>query len=177
MIIFDTETTDLLKPDVADLKAQPDIIEIAMIRLDDVTYEEIDRYGTLLKPSKPLDEETHKTITRLTNADLENAPTFLEIYELLCNYTIGEICIVAHNVIFDLGVLTVELRRIGKEYAFPYPPKQICTVNYTKHLSGRRLRLLELYERKMSKALAQTHRAMDDAEALAELVREIKLQY
>ena len=37
MIIFDTETTDLVKPGLVPLEDQPHIIEFAGIKLDDFT--------------------------------------------------------------------------------------------------------------------------------------------
>lgn len=175
MILFDTETTELMKPDVADPATQPHMIEIAMLVLDD-NYKEEHRFTTLLKPGVPLNEEEHKAITKITNADLEDQPTFLEVYADICTFFLGESTIIAHNLQFDLMVLVTELRRIGKEYAFPYPSMQICTVDRTKHLLGRRLKLTELYERTLKKKLAQTHRAMDDVEALAEIVRKLKVK-
>lgn len=176
MIILDTETTDLLKPETADLSWQPHIVEIAMLRLDDKTFAELDAYEALLKPGIPIDEVAHKTITKLTNAQLEGCPTFLELYEELSDFFLGERTLIAHNLAFDLGVLSTELRRINKEYAFPYPPRQFCTVNTTKHIKGRRLKLSELYELKLGKKLQQTHRAMDDARALAEVVTKMKVR-
>jgi DNA polymerase III subunit alpha, Gram-positive type len=174
MIIFDTETTDLLKPEAADLSWQPHIVEIALLKLDS-DYNEVDVYEALLKPGVPLDEEVHKKITKLTNAELENCPTFLELYEELAGFFLGEQIVIAHNLSFDIGVLTTELRRIGKEYAFPYPPQQICTVNLTKHLKGKRLKLTDLYELTFKKELAQTHRAMGDVRALAEICKKRKV--
>lgn len=176
MIILDTETTDFLKPDVATLATQPHMIEIAMIQLDPVTFREVDRYEALMKPSVPLDEETHKKITGLTNADLAGAPTFLELFEEIVEFFSGQHLLICHNLTFDLGVLVCELRRIGREYAFPYPPAQVCTVERTKHLLGRRLKLTELYELKMGRKLAQKHRAMADCEALAEIVQQMKIK-
>lgn len=42
-IVFDTETTGLLKPESAPLSEQPQIIEFAGIKVDFDTLEEIDR--------------------------------------------------------------------------------------------------------------------------------------
>lgn len=175
MIIFDTETTELMKPDVADISTQPHIIEFAMIKLDDASYKELGRYETLLNPGVPINDEEHKKITGLTNADLVSSPTFLEAYGHIVRFVLGQRVLVAHNLEFDRSALTAELRRIGKEYAFPYPPAQICTVVITKHLKGRRLKLTELYQLKLGKELKQKHRAMSDAEALAEIVRKMKI--
>jgi DNA polymerase-3 subunit epsilon len=176
MIILDTETTELLKPEIADLSAQPHIIEIAMIKVDEEgEYAEQDRYEALLNPGVPLDEETHKRITGLRETDIIQCPTFLELRDELCEFVRGEHRLVAHNLPFDLGVLVCELRRIGMEFAFPYPPVQICTVERTKHLLGRRLKLTELYKMKLGRELEQRHRAMSDAEALVEIVKVMEL--
>lgn len=174
MLIYDNETTNLLKPEVADLTAQPHIIELALVKLD-AKYKTIGTYATLLKPPIPLNEEEHAKITGLTNADLADAPIFIEQYPALVDFCLGERTIIAHNLTFDLGILVAELRRIGKEYAFPYPPNGICTVEATKHLLGKRLKLTELYEIKLKKKLKQSHRAMSDVLALVEIVKVMKL--
>lgn len=175
LILFDTETTDLLKPEVASLESQPHIIEIAMLQVNEASYEIIDEYEALLDPGVPLDEEGHKRITGLTNADLAGKPTFLELYPEIAEFTMGARRIGAHNLAFDLGVLVVELRRIGKEFAFPYPPEQLCTVNATKHYTGHRLRLVDLYARVLGRPFKQQHRAMGDVRALLEVVAKLKL--
>ena len=174
MILIDTETSGLLLPEGADLATQPWAIEIAVLKLGP-KYKEVARYTTLLKPGAPIDEELHKKITGLTNADLAKAPTFLEVYGALAAFCLGETMIVAHNMSFDLGILVNELRRIGKEFAFPFPPEQICTVEASKHILGRRMKLTELYEHLTKKKLKQTHRAMDDVEALVQVVKGLKL--
>jgi DNA polymerase III subunit epsilon len=175
MIILDTETTDLLKPEGADLSTQPHIIEIAMVQLHHSSYKIVDEYQALLDPGVPLDEETHKKITGLTNADLAGKPNFLELVDEIAEFCRGQEVLIAHNLAFDRGVLVAELKRIGREFSFPYPPKQICTVDSTRHLRGHRLKLTELYELKIGKKLKQTHRAMDDVLALAAIVKEMKL--
>lgn len=175
MIILDTETTDLLKPEVADLAQQPHMIEIALLKLND-KWKEVDRYEALLKPGVPLDDETHKKITGLTNAELEGCPKFLELYDELVDFCLGERVIFGHNLGFDIGVLVTELRRISRETAFPYPPQQICTIERTKHIRGRRLKLTELYELKLKRPLKQQHRAMSDVEALWEVLCVMKIK-
>jgi len=175
MIIFDTETTGLLMPEGAPLIAQPHVIELAMVKLDDSSYKELDRYEALLKPGIDIDEELHARITGLKNSDLADKPTFLELLDEFVEFFIGEEKLIAHNLEFDRGVLVCELSRIGREFSFPYPPMQICTVDRTKHLKGRRLKLTELYELKFDRKLNQKHRAMSDVEALVEIVQEMQL--
>jgi len=173
-ILFDTETTELLMPEVADLAAQPHIIEIAMLKVDE-KYKELDRYDALINPGVPINDEEHKKITGLTNADLADAPAFVELVAEISTFFLGEQKMISHNLEFDRGMLIVELRRLGMEFAFPYPPLQICTVVNTKHLKGKRLKLTELYELKLGKPFKQKHRAMSDVEALLEIVKEMQL--
>ncbi len=176
MIVLDTETTDFTKPEMADLVSQPHMIEIALIKLNPKTYAPVDRYEALMKPGVPLNSEQHKKITGLTDESLAGAPIFLELVDELAEFFLGESLLISHNLEFDRGVLVCELRRIGREYAFPFPPQQICTVERTKHLLGRRLKLAELYELKLGRKLNQKHRAMSDAEALVEIVRHMRIK-
>lgn len=175
MIIWDTETTGLLKPDVADLAEQPYIIEIAMIKVDE-DYQPVDSYEALIFPGVPLEDEVHKKISGIQNADLLDCPTFLELFEEIADFVRGEKTWVAHNLAFDLGVLTCDLKRIGKEFAFPYPTNQICTVDRSKHIKGRRMKLTELYEHCMGIGLKQQHRAMADVAALLEIVKFMEIK-
>lgn len=175
MMVFDVETTNLLCPPDADLKDQPHIIEIGCVFLDDVTYKETCAVSQLIRPGIVLDEEEHKKITKLTNADLADAPTFADIFPGLCEMFVGEQKLIAHNCPFDMGVLVCELRRLNAEYAFPYPPVQICSAELSAAKFGRRYKLDEFYTKITGKAMKQTHRAVDDARALAAIVRKLKL--
>lgn len=159
---FDTETTGLLLPGAAALKDQPKIIEIASIRSDGKILE------LKLQPGEALSPEITK-ITGLKDDDLRGAPTFLQALPQIAAFFVGVEGIVAHNLPFDIGMLTTELKRCGKEFAFPYPPKQICTVAAFEHVKGRRMRLAETYQHVTGAELRQTHRALDDARALFEI--------
>lgn len=168
--VFDTETTGLLKPGVADLKQQPKIIEFAVAEID-AEYNVVAKHSWLINPGEDITPEITK-ITGLTNDDLRGKPTFIEVLPEIEEAFMGIHRLVAHNLPFDMGMLTNELRRIGREFAFPYPPNQVCTVQLASDmLYGRRARLIELYEKTMGKPLAQTHRAMDDVMALVEVLR------
>jgi DNA polymerase III epsilon subunit-like protein len=174
MIVFDTETTALKLPSEADLNSQPRIIEIGAIKLDE-RYREVARYSSLVNPGMLIDEEFHSKITGLTNAELKNAPAFLEVFSDLAEFFIGERRVIAHNVAFDMAVLSFDLQRINAQFAFPYPPKQFCTAQFTETKFGKRLKLVDWYEKVFGEKLKQTHRAVDDAAALASIVRKLKL--
>lgn len=167
MIVFDTETTGLTLPSSADLKAQPKIIELAAIVMDSGRV--IDERVWLINPGEKLSPEITK-ITGLTDADLADKPSFIEVLPELIDVFLGKRRLIAHNLPFDLAVLVAELKRCGREYAFPFPPDQLCTVSAYAHLRGHNLKLTELYAQLLGKEFAQSHRALGDARALAEIV-------
>lgn len=169
-LVFDTETTGLLKPSTAPLIEQPKIIEFALVELD-AEYNEIGAWEWLINPGELISEEITK-ITGITNKDLDGKPSFIEVLSEIERVFMGRERVIAHNLPFDWGMLTNELKRIGREYAFPYPPNQVCTVQLAHDLLfGRRAKMTELYEVTLGKKLEQTHRALDDVRALCEIVR------
>lgn len=175
MIVFDTETTSLTLPSEADLASQPSIIEIGAIKLDDHTYKEVARYSTLVNPGVPFDEAMHAGITKLTQKELDAAPPFISIYPELAEFFLGERRLLAHNAAFDMSVLTSDLQRIHADHSFPWPIEQFCTAQFTEKKYGKRIKLVDWYEKVMGRKLAQSHRAVDDAAALAMLIRKLKL--
>ena len=175
MVIWDTETTGLLKPDLVQLHEQPQIIEFAAIKLDDITLEEVERFQVLVNPGCRLPEEIIK-ITGITDALLKDEQPFASSYHDLCNFFLGEQTMVAHNLSFDHGMLRNELKRIGKDYAFPWPPRQVCTVEASYYLNNKRMRLCDLYQHVTGSPMKEAHRAMVDVEALVECVRWLRDQ-
>lgn len=172
MIIFDTETTGLLKASIVDLDKQPKIIELAAIKIDDKTLEEVDRIEFLVNPQHELPKEIIK-ITGLTDEKLKDAKTFEYHYEQLVDFFIGERFLLAHNIAFDIGMLKNDLARIGRMTQFPYPPRQICTVVQTNKIKGYRLNLSALHTHLFGETFKEAHRAMNDVEALTRCVREL----
>jgi DNA polymerase III epsilon subunit-like protein len=140
-LIFDTETTDLLKPSTADLKGQPKIIEIGLIEVHaaDGVATIFDEKSWLIYPGEQIGAETTK-ITGLTNQDLEGKPCFIDVLPDLERAFLGVEGLVCHNLPFDLGMLVTELKRCGREHQFPYPPRQLCTVSAYQFLKGHNLR-------------------------------------
>lgn len=170
-LVFDTETTGLLKPDVADLDKQPKIIEFALCELDR-GYNVTAKHSWLINPGEPITEEITK-ITGLTDDDLRDKPSFIEVLPEIARVFKRGDRVVAHNSPFDHGMLVNELKRIGLDHRFPYPQEWVCTVQLAQELIyGRRARMIELYKDTMGRELHQTHRALDDVMALVEILRE-----
>lgn len=172
MIIFDFETTGLLKADINDLSKQPKAIEFAGIKLDDKTLEEKDRLEFLVNPKEKLDPKITK-ITGLTDLDLISKPDFKNFYPQLVKFFIGEKYLFAHNIVFDVKILKYELQRLRKSTAFPFPPIQVCTVNQTYKIKNRRMSLGELYTHLFGDIMPKGHRAMVDVEVLSKIVKEL----
>lgn len=169
-IVYDTETTGLPAPDGVPLASQPKIIEFAAIKLDQDLIE-IGRMEFLANPGHPLSDIIVK-ITGITDDMLKDKPSFSANMENLCDFFLGTQSVIAHNAKFDLALLKFELARLDRVTSFPWPPKQICTIEKTMHLEGYRLNLGKLYKKATGKEhMKNAHRAMADVEALTECVR------
>jgi DNA polymerase III epsilon subunit-like protein len=173
MIIFDTETTGLPLPGIVALDQQPKIIEFAAIKLDDFDLAEMERIEFLCNPQQPL-EQIITDITHITDDMLKDEPTFAARFLDLASFFLGETTLVAHNLDFDKSLLRFELMRIGKECAFPWPVRQICTVEASFNLNNKRMHLSDLHEHCCGERFKDAHRAMADTEALVRCVRWLK---
>ncbi len=166
-IILDTETTGLLKPKSAPLNEQPKIIELAFIKVQDGVV--LSEHEWLVHPGELITDEITK-ITGIKNEDLEGKPAFKEILQQVEDLFVGADRLIAHNAPFDTGMLRNDIARAEWPKEFPWPKETICTVQEFRHEYGRRMKLTELYEKKVGKPLAQTHRALDDVKALFEML-------
>jgi DNA polymerase III epsilon subunit family exonuclease len=163
-VLFDTETTGLIKPEANDVNDQPYITEIFCAKIDD-EYNLVEEYGTFIKPPIPLPADVIK-ITGITDEMLEGAPSFREVYEELAQFFIGVDEVIAHNLPFDRNMLANELVRIGKVIQFPWPPIHTCTVQKSMGIEQRRLNLNALHKYATGKDIVNAHRAKDDVYAL-----------
>lgn len=164
MLFLDNETTGLLKPELTDLQLQPYVTEICMIKTDK-KFNLIDEVNTLINPGVPIPDFITK-ITGITDGMVADKPSFMDVFKDLAELTTGERGIVAHNAPFDLGVLKYEMRRIGMEYNYPWPMNHICTVEATRHLEHKMLKLGYLHELATGKPHEGAHRAQADVYAL-----------
>ena len=165
MIFIDLETTGLLKPDATDIKFQPYITELCVIKTTS-NFEMIDEIETFIKPPVPIPEVCVK-ITGITDEMVSAAPEFIEVFDELAEFFLGEDIAIAHNASFDLGVLKYELRRHGLEYNFPWPIKHHCTVELSRCIRNARLKLSDLHQLATGKPhIEGAHRAKHDVYAL-----------
>jgi len=164
--IFDTETTGLLEAEGNKLSNQPRMIEIYAMQVDR-NGKVVREFESYVNPECPIPKHIYK-ITGITDNDVSNAPIFSEIYRDLINVFFKSHTVVAHNLSFDENILINELKRIEKEFCFPYPPIKFCTVEESLHLKGYRLKNSELYKIATGKELIDAHRAKNDVLATYE---------
>jgi len=106
-IILDTETTGL------EVKQGHRVIEIGAVLLNDRKKSE-DHFHSYINPSRLIDEEASK-VHGITNADLEDKPSFDEIAEEFLEFVEGS-TLVIHNAPFDVGFLNNELKLASTSY-------------------------------------------------------------
>lgn len=165
-VAFDTETTGLTLPSAAPLVAQPRVIEVGGVKFDE--FGEIGRISQLIDPLCKIDKKITE-ITGLKNHDLKGKPSFAEFATELEKFFFGVDYLICHNASFDKAVLDYEFSRLGRAGALP--TEVICTANEYEPVLGFRPRLVDLYLEVCGVPLPQTHRAMDDAVALYEILQ------
>lgn len=174
LIVFDTETTGLPRSGPVPLTQQPEIIEFAAVKLNLETLEEIASLDFLLKPRiLPLPQKIIE-ITSITDAMLKEQSSFAAKLPALVDFFMGTNLLVAHNLPFDLSLLSFELQRLERQYRFPWPPDHFCTVDNTRHVKGRRMKMAELYEHYVGGTFPDAHRAMNDVRALVKCLPGIR---
>ena len=167
-IVWDCETTGLLLPSSAPLEKQPRIIELGIVVVEDA--QKVAEYNWLINPDCEITAEITK-ITGITNEDLADKPKFRELLgEIEEAFGVSDFGF-CHNAPFDVGMMKNELARCART-GFPFPKEMICTAQEYTHVMGKRPRLIHLYEHIMGVPLAQTHRALDDAIAVYEVLEK-----
>lgn len=167
-LVFDTETTDLIKNMLMPLDRQPHIIEFFGLTLNN-ELEEKDSFHSLFNNGKKLGMDTVR-ITGITDEILKDAPKFKDKAVDLKHYIESHDYAIAHNATFDRDVVDVEMKRIGMEIEWP---KLICTVEATEYIKGHRLRLADLHEVLFGEKFEGAHRAENDVRALARCAKEL----
>ena len=166
IIIFDTETTGLIKPDANNIEDQPYITEFFGTRFTDGSFDNPEHLHLMMKPPIPLSAEITR-ITGITNEMIADKPSFAECFNQLCSFFHGADEMVAHNLAFDRSMLANEMLRIDLVLNFPWPRKHTCTVEKSMYIEGRRLTLKSLHEYATGQSeIPGAHRAGNDVEAL-----------
>lgn len=173
VIIFDTETTGLEAKNKADMSKQPYVIEYAGIKLNWKTLEEVDRLEFMAKPPILIPPQA-TAVHQITDDMVKDEFPFSAHYDKLVDFTLGVRYGIAHNYSYDRNMIFYELKRMGKQMAYPYFPNPICTVELTYSLNNFRLNLTKLVKLLLDEDHANAHRAMPDVEKLADCVRALR---
>jgi DNA polymerase III epsilon subunit-like protein len=168
-LIFDTETTDLIKNKLQPLERQPHIIEFFGLSMDAEGHE-CNSLGQLFDPGIPLSDVTQR-ITGIKPEDLRGKPNFAANAAEIKKFIEGHDEVVAHNLSYDKAMVDFEMKRAGIEVEWP---ELICTVEATEHIKGYRLNLTSLHELLMGEAFSGAHRAEADVRALANCFRALR---
>lgn len=170
-MVFDTETTDLIKNMAVKIEQQPEIISLAYNIVDLDTGLIIKTESFLFKPSKPIREEITK-INGITNEMVASAPTFTSLHLILKEeFEFGAECSIAHNLAYDCDMVNIEMQRCNEVVRWP---RLICTVEQTMHLLGYRLSLTNLYTHLFGETFQDKHSAIGDVAALTKCAIELR---
>lgn len=142
------------------------IIEVAIVVHNGQRV--IEEFSSLVNPETKIDPFV-TALTGISNAMVEDAPTFKDLSTKIHQLTEGRI-IVAHNSRFDYGFLRQEFKRIGKRFQ----RKNLCTVTMSKALlPGHSSYSLGKLCADLNIPVKNRHRALGDAAATAVLLEKL----
>ena len=161
---FDLETTDRDT-------TKAEIVEIAAVRVRDGTI--VGEFHALVKPRVPMTAGA-EAVHGIGNAELADKPHFEEVWPAFRAFC-GEDVIVAHNGYdFDFRILS----RMAKEIGAPFDLCMYDSLPLSRELVTTSNKLVNL-ARRFGIDTGQSHRALDDTRALAQVLLalgEMKLQ-
>lgn len=156
--VIDFETTGLFP------QKHDRVLEIGMVLLDEQGVLERE-WSSLVNPERDVGPTY---IHGIRARDVLSAPTFRDIAGHVLD-SVRERTIVAHNAVFDLRFLDYELTRAG--WPEPRPLSAVCTMNWSRGLLRSSSRKLVDCCDAAGIALANAHEALNDARAVALLLR------
>jgi DNA polymerase III epsilon subunit-like protein len=161
-LVFDTETTGLVKNRTLRLDQQPEIIEWYSCIADLKTGKTSRTCEFLVRPTKPISAEITK-ITGITNEMVANMSPMKIVGRRFISEVEKADVVIGHNVRFDMDMLEIEAERYGWKVKWP---RVICTIEQTIHVKGFRLNLNALHQECFGTSFSGAHRAGEDVQAL-----------
>ncbi|MFZ2507608.1 MAG: exonuclease domain-containing protein [Steroidobacteraceae bacterium] len=126
----------------------------------------VEEFSTLVNPGVRIPSAIQQ-FTGITEEMVAGAPPFAAVCEALLQRLEGRL-FVAHNARFDYGFLRGEFRRLGHRFRAPV----LCTVRLSRALTpAARGHNLDAVMDRYGIRCAARHRALGDAQVLAELLR------
>ncbi len=158
-VVFDLETTGL--------HANTDaIIEIGAVKIKDRKI--VDRFSTFVNPERPIPQKI-TDLTSITEDMVEDAPKIDEALKNFYDFC-QDAVLVAHNASFDTGFVKQWAKNCSMDYNFVHLDTlelARCTVDGVKNYK------LDTLTKYFKVKLTNHHRAVDDAEATAEIFFEL----
>ena len=154
-VVFDIETTGFSS-------VTNHIIEIGAVKVENGKI--VDRFSTYVNPQEPIPYRITK-LTTITDADVMDAPTIDQVLPEFFAFCEGCV-LVAHNASFDIGFIKENARRLGLPYAYTH----VDTLAMARVLLPQLAKFtLDHVAKTVGVSLENHHRAVDDAEATAEI--------
>lgn len=159
--VIDFETSSLLPNRKA--------TEVGVVLLDS-NLVAISEFETLVNPELRADKSS-LGISKLTQALVDCAPKFSEIWPTLHPFVAGKL-LVAHHAEFDKTVLLNELRSMG-QIVFSLPT--VCTLEWSRRIFGSSLKNFTLEDvcEFLEIPLLNSHEALSDAKATAKVFKAL----
>lgn len=155
VVVFDIETTGFSP-------VTNEIIEIGAVKIHEGKI--IDRFSVFVKPSKPIPGKIAE-LTGINNELVEDAEAINVILPGFLEFVEGSI-LVAHNSSFDISFI----KEAAKKFGFQFNYKSIDTWTLSRLLFPELSSYsLDNVAKACSVSLENHHRAVDDAEATAEI--------
>lgn len=156
-VVFDIETTGLHCN-------EDKIIEIGAVKIKNGNITE--RFSSFVNPGQKLSAETTE-LTSITDSDVSNAPVIDEVLPKFLEFC-GDSVLVAHNATFDVGFIRINAHHLG----LAFNPCYLDTLNLCRALyNERKTHSLAAMVKHLNIELLNHHRAVDDAEATAEIMK------
>ncbi len=171
MIIFDTETTGIPVPTQASVYNQPRIFEFAAIKVDPLTLDILDKVEFLCNPKVRL-EPIIQRLTGCNDSKLINKPFFESYIPKIEEFFKGVDYLVAHNLSFDIKMLSFEFERQNKKIELP--KILIDTLVVAKTFIRGNVNMNEVHKELFGFPFHNQHSAMGDTEALLRIFKKMK---
>ena len=153
--VFDIETTGIHKE-------SDHIIEIGAVRVTNGQI--VDRFSRFIDPGIPIPAEITE-LTSITDADVHGQDPIEVVLKDFLDWA-GDSVLVAHNAMFDTGFVKIWAERTGLG---PVPNTIMDTLVLARGMYTLRRYTLDSVAKHLEVSLEHHHRAVDDAEATAEI--------
>lgn len=154
-VVFDIETTGLKA-------ATDEITEIGAVKIENGRI--TDRFSQLINPGRPIPPRITE-LTGITDEMVAGMPSIEEVLPMFLEFC-TDCVVVAHNAGFDTGFIRQKSARCGLKFN----NKIVDTLRLSRELFPENAKhTLDAVAKRLDVSLENHHRAVDDAEATAEI--------